>query len=657
MIFKKVTFHNFGIYAGRHEISIAPKTEKTIIVFGALNGAGKTTLLEGIQFALYGKNSKFLARNTYGDFLANSINRNSTQDSASVALEFTATLDGRYSSLEVVRTWTNKGKLAKEYPIQVFKDGILDHDLSSRWDELVENFFPNQLSELFFFDGEKIESLAQPKLCADLVKTGLNTLLGLDLVSDLSKTLSILDRKLQVSTVSEKERKAVEKLEELIAHHSRRRKQQEASILGLCESLNTVSEALVEANDDLRKNGGDLYVERETLKNKEDVLVAEYDDFKRSLVDFAATKAPLLILSKEIDALVKHCESGITSDQREAVLSALDVFSRTLITQIENDKSFSENQTMLINEVRESYIHEHLSKTAEPAISISSKLLGQIQAELPLIKKDTYKLLVDLSKKLSEVESIQGRLLAVPDDQKIKPLIEKVQNLELEKQQIESEIKVLESHKNQTSLDLSVAEGDLNKLMIELSDGRAEEERGRLMKMRLQSGKKILSAFSDLIREKHIARLEVKIKDCMDALLRKKTFLKSVSIDKNSYQLTIKVEGKGSIPAAKLSAGERQLLAISVLWALASLSEKKLPTIVDTPLGRLDSKSRTNLIENYFPNAGSQVILLSTDEEIVGSYYKSLKPFIAKEYVIEYDEDSQSSVVRPGYFESHAGEV
>jgi len=657
MIFKKVTFHNFGIYAGKHEISIAPNKEKTIIVFGALNGAGKTTLLEGIQFALYGKNSKFLARNSYVDFLVNSINRNSTQDSAAVALEFTAALDGRYSSLEVVRTWTNKGKLAKEYPIQVFKDGILDHDLSSRWDELVENFFPNQLSELFFFDGEKIESLAQPKLCADLVKTGLNTLLGLDLVSDLSKTLSILDRKLQVSTVSEKERKAVEKLEELIAHHSRRRKQQEASILGLCESLNTVSEALVEANDDLRKNGGDLYVERETLKNKEDVLVAEYDDFKRSLVDFAATKAPLLILSKEIDALVKHCESGVTSDQREAVLSALDVFSRTLITQIENDKSFSENQTMLINEVRESYIHEHLSKTAEPVISISGKLLGQIQAELPLIKKDTYKLLVDLSKKLSEVESIQGRLLAVPDDQKIKPLIEKVQNLELEKQRIESEIKVLESHKNQTSLDLSVAEGDLNKLMIELSDGRAEEERGRLMKMRLQSGKKILSAFSDLIREKHIARLEVKIKDCMDALLRKKTFLKSVSIDKNSYQLTIKVEGKGSIPAAKLSAGERQLLAISVLWALASLSEKKLPTIVDTPLGRLDSKSRKNLTENYFPNAGSQVILLSTDEEIVGSYYKSLKPVIAREYVIEYDEGSQSSVVRPGYFESQAGEL
>jgi len=177
------------------------------------------------------------------------------------------------------------------------------------------------------------------------------------------------------------------------------------------------------------------------------------------------------------------------------------------------------------------------------------------------------------------------------------------------------------------------------------------------MKMRLQSGKKILSAFSDLIREKHIARLEVKIKDCMDALLRKKTFLKSVSIDKNSYQLTIKVEGKGSIPAAKLSAGERQLLAISVLWALASLSEKKLPTIVDTPLGRLDSKSRKNLIENYFPNAGSQVILLSTDEEIVGSYYKSLKPVIAREYVIEYDEGSQSSVVRPGYFESQAGEL
>ena len=55
MILTKLTLHNFGIYAGRHEINLEPKENKPIILFGALNGSGKTTLLEGIQFALFGK--------------------------------------------------------------------------------------------------------------------------------------------------------------------------------------------------------------------------------------------------------------------------------------------------------------------------------------------------------------------------------------------------------------------------------------------------------------------------------------------------------------------------------------------------------------------------------------------------------------------------
>ena len=114
--------------------------------------------------------------------------------------------------------------------------------------------------------------------------------------------------------------------------------------------------------------------------------------------------------------------------------------------------------------------------------------------------------------------------------------------------------------------------------------------------------------------------------------------------------MTINIVGGETVPSSKLSAGERQLLAVAVLWALAKLSGRQLPTVIDTPLGRLDSKHRKFFVENYFPNAGHQVILLSTDEEIVGRYYNSLKNSIAKEYLVEYDEVEQSSVVSNGYF-------
>jgi DNA sulfur modification protein DndD len=177
----------------------------------------------------------------------------------------------------------------------------------------------------------------------------------------------------------------------------------------------------------------------------------------------------------------------------------------------------------------------------------------------------------------------------------------------------------------------------------------------RLDKMRLQlsRGKSVLQDFEDRVRNKHIADLEKLILEGFRVLLRKKSFVKSISIDHSTYQLTLFIEGEGVVPAAKLSAGERQVLAVAVLWALSKKSGRQLPTVIDTPLGRLDSKHRKDFVECYFPNASGQVILLSTDEEIVGRYYKSLRKHLAHEYLIEYDEKRQSSSIKKGYFDDH----
>ena len=79
--------------------------------------------------------------------------------------------------------------------------------------------------------------------------------------------------------------------------------------------------------------------------------------------------------------------------------------------------------------------------------------------------------------------------------------------------------------------------------------------------------------------------------------------------------------------------------------------------VVDTPLGRLDSSHRENLIERYFPDASHQVILLSTDEEIYGDYYEKLKPFISRSYTVVYDDKTRSSKANPGYQFSAKSEV
>ena len=118
-----------------------------------------------------------------------------------------------------------------------------------------------------------------------------------------------------------------------------------------------------------------------------------------------------------------------------------------------------------------------------------------------------------------------------------------------------------------------------------------------------------------------------------------------------SDSLTIKYLSEDGIevPQDSLSAGEQQLMVISILWALSICSKKKLPVIIDTPLSRLDSLHRTALINTYFPNAGEQTIILSTDSEIDYTYYNLMKENVGDEFTLRYDEKTKSTSIEHGY--------
>ena len=52
----------------------------------------------------------------------------------------------------------------------------------------------------------------------------------------------------------------------------------------------------------------------------------------------------------------------------------------------------------------------------------------------------------------------------------------------------------------------------------------------------------------------------------------------------------------------------------------------------------------------YFPSASRQVVLLSTDEEIVGDYLAQLEPHVGCRYLLDYDEESDATAIKEGYF-------
>ncbi|MEM2146931.1 MAG: hypothetical protein QW279_16330, partial [Candidatus Jordarchaeaceae archaeon] len=85
--------------------------------------------------------------------------------------------------------------------------------------------------------------------------------------------------------------------------------------------------------------------------------------------------------------------------------------------------------------------------------------------------------------------------------------------------------------------------------------------------------------------------------------------------------------------------GERQVLALSFMAALNSVSGFDAPIIIDTPLGRISKEPKINIAKNL-PNylRGKQVTLLMTEEEYTPEVRERLRPNIAREYKIEFTE-------------------
>jgi len=83
------------------------------------------------------------------------------------------------------------------------------------------------------------------------------------------------------------------------------------------------------------------------------------------------------------------------------------------------------------------------------------------------------------------------------------------------------------------------------------------------------------------------------------------------------------------------SAGENQIFATALFAGLAQVSGYHIPLVVDTPLARLDSKHRNNLLRYWYSDPDRQVILLSQDNEVDEALLQSVRPYLGKTYLLE----------------------
>ena len=160
----------------------------------------------------------------------------------------------------------------------------------------------------------------------------------------------------------------------------------------------------------------------------------------------------------------------------------------------------------------------------------------------------------------------------------------------------------------------------------------------------------VLTEFKQRLQREKVSKLSAMATQCFHELVDKDSLVSQILIDPDTLDVTmLDLDGR-ELLKNQLSAGEQQMFAISIVWALALSSGYKAPVIIDTPMARLDSAHRTNFVTKYLPAASSQVMVLSTDEEIYGRYLDLVRDKVVDYYTLLYREEEQCTSIVHGYF-------
>ena len=665
MIIDSIALTNFRVFRGFHSIKLTPEDkERPVILIGALNGGGKTTLLDALKLVLYGKlaNCSKKSKQSYQDFIAECINDETPKNvGCMITMCFRTYLDGVEESYKISRSWKFEGKsLSEKFKVEVnHRENAV---LEKSWDEFVDSFIPVRLSHLFFFDGEKIEEFATPESAKELLAQGIHSLLGIDTVSQLEKDLEVVVRKKQsLSQRSNQQRDALNQHWKTVSSLNDQKTKSRNELNVAEAALTELKERLDRADAEFRKFGGEAYQEKSQYEHIIATAKNELAQQEKKAEDFAAGLLPFALLLNDIQALIQQADDE--EDAKRYAQFETSVLQIEKLVEAEIVCALSAEQNALFKSAFKKAVDTVYCKgnTTKPLLNIASSTTFDLLKGLPENIARESDLLSDFLQTatgtLLQLETYQRKLENIPADDIIAPLLEKTQKLQERISKQETTVATLkEIYRRDENAFLSEKSSFIKELEAEIDDDLTKQDDIRLIQ-RAKDIAVLLGEFRNAMLKKYVGRIEAYITESFRRLLHKESLVDIIKINQDNYEISLISKGGLIVNPDKLSAGERQLLGVSMLWGLAKAAARPLPSVVDTPLGRLDSSHRENLIERYFPDASHQVILLSTDEEIYGDYYEKIKPFVSRSYTIVYDDKTRSSKAVPGYQFNAGSEV
>lgn len=672
MKISSITFQNFKIYKGFNKIDFNNKPNSNISLIGGKNGYGKTTFLTGLIWLFYGKmmskvEDKYRAdikkAGGYEKYL-NSLLNNQVLNSPgkkefSISIELTNVL--------IPSIPCEKVKINRTYNLFTEEENlnILIDDKPS---ELTENvgfevfindfILPREIAKFFFFDAEKIVSLAEAKSKTELkaLSKAYSEVLGIKKYEDLKDNLVALLSKLRRDGAEEYEKKELRRLQEIVDQFNSKIERLESDKVSYEDEIKIARNESDRLQEKLIREGSsisleelkELKLQKSELEKKNKKVKDElkrYFDVLPFVISIHKTEQLYLQVLKEKDFI----SSNEFVKQRETEILK---FSNSLEEQIKNLKGDSKT----INLVLET-LHNLMSEKSDSSqkqltllLNYSEKSSREFESFFHYLKssfkiqfesiikseKDTRILLNRVRYKIKQAEARKNNALNKKLAEQKANADFRIAEYKLKIEELISEIAKYTVHRNTELKKLS--EYEKNFKISEQAREKYKVTEGLLTK---------LNQMISRIKEDKKYTLQKTIKLELDRLFHKKNLIKDVKVNIYSDYMDIDLidHDKKVIDKNNLSKGEQQLYATSILKALVDESGIEFPIFIDSPLQKLDPHHAKNVITEFYPKVSEQVIIFPLlEKELTEDEYALLLPHLENTFLIENTDADGSSI-------------
>lgn len=676
MIIKSIELNNFRIYKGYHKIDLSVSDKENIVIISGKNGFGKTTFLMSLVWCLYGKQmsdvdeiyKKEIENNgNYQKYIKSSLNHTASTEGCttfSVSITFanvTTIPDITCSELKVTRTYYTEG--SQNENLEILIDGI-ESDLVEEIgkEHFIRDFvMPKEIAKFFFFDAEKIVSLAE--IHTEEQQKSLSNayveVLGIKQYQNLKEDLENYLNDLKKETASNKERIELERISTNIKEKSEEKKDLLKVIEDLKDEYSSLRHSIHLLEDKLIRKGNTITDEEfNELRNKKDELTKKVDSLQGELkeyfeiIPFAITGELLTEVleqvSNERNFINKKYDNDRTEDMSSKIVDDLANIEKPKDIQIpyKVQQFYIENVKELIKKyfgegrsaVEETVILHHYSESEKAKleqfidnIKLSFKeKLNRIHTDFIRTKNE----LNEINKKVRTAEEKSEDALAKADREKKKEYQDKCDSIQ---RTIGAHIQRIEENNNFITQETKKANAISEKLKLSKENLSIGEEVERTIQ--------VLKSFIETFKKEKSDSLARRIKEGLDILLHKKELIKdvSVSIIGEIIDISLLDFREKEINKDTFSKGEQQMYATVLLKGLVDESNISFPVFIDSPMQKFDIDHSNSIVKYFYPKISDQVIIFPLlKKEMTENEYNLLLPNISKAYLIKNEKNESS---------------